>query len=59
MGTTTDYETTVNMDMKKNYLPSQSDYFYITPFIELSRCSMPIVEYYNVTRVEGTLYLYE
>ena len=30
---TTDYETTVKMDIRKNIL-SHSDYFYITPFID-------------------------
>lgn len=59
VGMTTDYETTVKMDMRKNYLPSQSDYFYITPFIELSSGVMTIIEDYNVTKVEGTLYLYK
>lgn len=58
-GAITDYETTVKMDMKKNGLSSFSDYFYLTPFIELSRGSMPIVEDCSVTRVEGTLYLYK
>ena len=59
VGITTDYKTTVKMDMKKNYLLSFSDSFYITPFIDLSRGSMPIIEDYSVTRAEGTLYLYE
>lgn len=59
VGVITDYETTVKMDMKKNDLSSFSDYFYITPFIELSRGSMPIIEDCSVTRVEGILYLYK
>ena len=59
VGITTDYKTTVKMDMKKNYLLSFSDSFYITPFIDLSRGSMPIIEDYSVTRAEGTLYLYK
>ena len=58
VGMTTDYETTVKMDIRKN-ISSHSDYFYITPFIDLSRGSMPIIEDYSVTRAEGTLYLYE
>ena len=59
VGVITDYETTVKMELKKNDLPSFSDNFYTTPFIELSSGVMSTIEDYNITRAEGTLYLYE
>lgn len=58
VGMTTDYERTVKMDIREN-ISSQSDYFYITPFIDLSSGVMTIIEDYNITRAEGTLYLYK
>ena len=59
VGVINDYETTVKMELKKNDSPSFSDNFYTTPFIELSSGVMPTIEDYNITKAEGTLYLYE